>query len=172
MPSPVATAQVRVVVNLDVDAEKVHTVADRLADALCTALDGQVATSVSPVLRTLPTLPPDVAPLRIWTRRRVVELHGTPLELTRLEYDLLLFFCTHPHVVHTRTDLMTQVWGLPGHPSSRTVDVHVRRLRTKLGAGVPLLTTVRGVGYRVDDTGIFDLEEAVPVKTAVDAAAS
>lgn len=154
-----STAQIRVVVNLDVEPDRAESVATRFADALCTALGTGVSTSVGPVLRGLPAALPGAPALRIWTRRRIVEAAGVPVELTRLEYDLLLYFCEHPHVVHTRADLMENVWGLPGHPSSRTVDVHIRRLRTKIGADIPLLTTVRGVGYRVDNTDLYQIED-------------
>ncbi len=57
--------------------------------------------------------------------RRVVR-DNHPLDLTRLEFDLLLFLCQHPHQVHPRKALMTRVWGEVKHDDSRTVDVHVR----------------------------------------------
>jgi DNA-binding response OmpR family regulator len=75
-------------------------------------------------------------------------VHGTEVELTRLEFDLLTHLLAEPHRVHTRTALLTALWD--GRvDSTRTVDVHVHRLRTKLGelAGAAL-QTVRGVGYR------------------------
>jgi rhodanese-related sulfurtransferase len=75
-------------------------------------------------------------------------VHGTEVELTRLEFDLLSHLLAEPHRVHTRSALLAALWdGRQG--STRTVDVHVHRLRTKLGevAGTAL-QTVRGVGYR------------------------
>jgi hypothetical protein len=74
---------------------------------------------------------------------------GRLLELSRLEYDLLLFFAEHPRQVFTRAQLLSRVWGHV-HTGVRTVDVHISRLRTKL-ADHELITTVYGVGYRLAD---------------------
>jgi len=74
---------------------------------------------------------------------------GRPLDLTYMEYELLRFFATHPGKVFTREQLLSRVWGYEYYGGARTVDVHVRRLRAKLGeerAG--LIQTVRSVGYR------------------------
>jgi two-component system, OmpR family, alkaline phosphatase synthesis response regulator PhoP len=75
-------------------------------------------------------------------------LADRPLDLTYMEYELLKFFATHPGKVFTREQL-SRVWGYEYYGGARTVDVHVRRLRAKLGeehAG--LIQTVRSVGYR------------------------
>jgi len=74
---------------------------------------------------------------------------GVPLELSRLEFDLLLFLARHPRQVFSRTQLLSQVWGHT-HTTNRTVDVHVSRLRTKLD-DADLVTTVYGLGYRLAD---------------------
>ena len=74
---------------------------------------------------------------------------GRLLDLSRLEYDLLLFFAEHPRQVFTRAQLLSRVWGHV-HTGVRTVDVHISRLRTKL-ADPDLITTVYGVGYRLAD---------------------
>jgi two-component system OmpR family response regulator len=87
--------------------------------------------------------------LRMLTSSRQVQLDGAPLPLTRLEFDLLLFLAEHPRRVFTRAQL-TGVWGYE-HTGERTVDVHVRRLRVKLGGHLALITTVYGVGYRLSD---------------------
>jgi len=74
---------------------------------------------------------------------------GTPLDLTYMEYELLKFLASHPGKVFTRETLLSRVWGYEYYGGARTVDVHVRRLRAKLGeehAG--LIQTVRSVGYR------------------------
>jgi DNA-binding response OmpR family regulator len=74
---------------------------------------------------------------------------GRPLDLTFMEYQLLCFLVTHPGKVFTRETLLSRVWGYEYYGGARTVDVHVRRLRAKLGeehAG--LIQTVRSVGYR------------------------
>ncbi len=76
-------------------------------------------------------------------------LSSRPLDLTYMEYELLKFFTTHPGKVFTREQLLSRVWGYEYYGGARTVDVHVRRLRAKLGeehAG--LIQTVRSVGYR------------------------
>jgi len=88
--------------------------------------------------------------LHVLTGPRVVLRAGRPLPLTRLEFDLLLFLARHPRRVFTRTQLLASVWGYQ-HAVARTVDVHIRRLRAKVGDGVPLVTTVHGVGYRLAD---------------------
>jgi DNA-binding response OmpR family regulator len=76
-------------------------------------------------------------------------IDGGPLDLTYMEYELLKFLATHPGRVFTRETLLSRVWGYEYYGGARTVDVHVRRLRSKLGeehAG--LIQTVRSVGYR------------------------
>ncbi len=81
---------------------------------------------------------------------RVVRQRGRAVPLTRIEYDLLLFLAERPRTVFTRRQLLAGVWGYE-HAVHRTVDVHVRRLRAKLAARTPVVTTVHGVGYRLAD---------------------
>ncbi|WP_422751854.1 winged helix-turn-helix domain-containing protein [Micromonospora sp. WMMD708] len=88
--------------------------------------------------------------LHILASSRSVLRDGEPLPLTRLEFDLLLHLVAHPRRVFTRLQLLNAVWGYE-HAGVRTVDVHVRRLRGKVGVDVPLVTTVYGVGYRLAD---------------------
>jgi DNA-binding response OmpR family regulator len=76
---------------------------------------------------------------------------GPRLQLTRREFDLLLFLSENPRRVFSREQLLTRVWGYEWVGGSRTVDVHIRRLRVKLGQRGPLVCTVHGVGYRLDD---------------------
>jgi DNA-binding response OmpR family regulator len=72
-----------------------------------------------------------------------------PLDLTYMEYELLKFLATHPGKVFTRETLLSRVWGYEYYGGARTVDVHIRRLRAKLGEEhVNLISTVRSVGYR------------------------
>lgn len=80
---------------------------------------------------------------------------GLPIPLTRLEFDLLLHLVERPRLVLRRGTLMADVWGVDEPMNSRTVDVHIRRLRDELGADRPRITTVRGVGYRFD--GVRDV---------------
>ena len=89
--------------------------------------------------------------LRIHLASRMVSRDGTPVRLTRREYDLLAFLSEHPRRVFSRGQLLHHVWGYNKVSGERTVDVHVRRLRVKLGERGPLIATVRGVGYRLDD---------------------
>jgi DNA-binding response OmpR family regulator len=76
-------------------------------------------------------------------------LSGRPLDLTYMEYELLKFLATHPGKVFTRETLLSRVWGYEYYGGARTVDVHIRRLRAKLGEEhAALISTVRSVGYR------------------------
>jgi DNA-binding response OmpR family regulator len=75
-------------------------------------------------------------------------VHGKPLDLTYKEFELLRFLAAHPSRVFTREQLLSEVWGYDYFGGTRTVDVHVRRLRAKLGDQESLIGTVRNVGYR------------------------
>ncbi len=81
-----------------------------------------------------------------------VTVEGRPLDLTYKEFELLRFLASRPGRVFTRAALLREVWGYDFYGGTRTVDVHVRRLRAKLGpAHEHLIETVRGVGYRAAD---------------------
>lgn len=81
-------------------------------------------------------------------------LRGAPLDLTYKEFELLKYLMAHPGRVFTRTQLLQEVWGYDYYGGTRTVDVHVRRLRAKLGVEYEqLIGTVRNVGYRFDPPG-------------------
>ncbi|MGD0741889.1 MAG: response regulator transcription factor [Acidimicrobiales bacterium] len=74
---------------------------------------------------------------------------GRSLDLTFMEYELLRFLAAHPGKVFTRETLLARVWGYEYFGGARTVDVHIRRLRAKLGEeNAHLIETVRSVGYR------------------------
>jgi len=76
-------------------------------------------------------------------------IEGKPLDLTYMEYELLKFLASHPGKVFTRETLLSRVWGYEYYGGARTVDVHIRRLRAKLGEEhANLIQTVRSVGYR------------------------
>lgn len=76
-------------------------------------------------------------------------LRGSPLDLTYKEFELLRYLAQHPGRVFTRDQLLLEVWGYDYFGGTRTVDVHIRRLRAKLGAEhEAMIGTVRGVGYR------------------------
>ena len=75
--------------------------------------------------------------------------NGNPLDLTFMEYELLKFLAQNPGKVFTREMLLSRVWGYEYYGGARTVDVHIRRLRAKLGEEhANLIQTVRSVGYR------------------------
>ena len=77
-----------------------------------------------------------------------VMVDGQPIDFTYLEYALLAFLVTHPGHAYSRDALLSRVWGFDYYGGSRTVDVHVRRVRAKLGSELAVhLRTVRGVGY-------------------------
>jgi DNA-binding response OmpR family regulator len=143
---------VDVTVVIRVSTAQASMVGHRVADALKSAF-GQDSVEVVPK--------PAAADVDVPQQRRGPELlilpdsrrvlhRGVPVELTRLEFDLLLHLCSQPKLVHRRTTLMNHVWGAAVAIGTRTVDVHVRRIRRKLGDGAAIIGTVRGVGYRVD----------------------
>lgn len=77
-------------------------------------------------------------------------IDGRPLDLTFMEYELLKFLASHPGKVFTRETLLNRVWGYDYYGGARTVDVHVRRLRAKLGEEhSSMIQTVRSVGYKL-----------------------
>jgi hypothetical protein len=91
-------------------------------------------------------------PLHIRVAEYCALLDGVELNLTRREFDLLRFLAEHPRRVYSRGQLLQAVWGYDFSGGGRTVDVHVRRLRQKLGSRGPSISTVRGVGYRLDES--------------------
>ncbi|MFJ8750621.1 winged helix-turn-helix domain-containing protein [Streptomyces sp. NPDC102441] len=92
---------------------------------------------------------PAGGPVLIDSTRRTAAVDGVTLELTYLEFELLAHLVAHPHRVHTRDQLVTTVWGYGHVGDGRTVDVHVARLRRKLGAEHRRsIQTVRRVGYK------------------------
>jgi DNA-binding response OmpR family regulator len=80
------------------------------------------------------------------------KVHGKPMDLTFKEFELLRFLAQHPGRVFTREQLLSEVWGYDYFGGTRTVDVHIRRLRAKLGDLEALIGTVRNVGYRFNPT--------------------
>ena len=82
--------------------------------------------------------------------RHIVMADGARVELTLKEFELLRLLLLHPGVAFTREKLMERVWGTDYFGETRTVDMHVRTLRQKLGACGEMIETVRGVGYRLE----------------------
>jgi DNA-binding response OmpR family regulator len=87
--------------------------------------------------------------VRIDPTRHVAQLAGRELDLTYLEFGLLAHLVQHPHQVHSREQLIAGIWGYDHIGDGRTVDVHIARLRRKLGrAHRHRIVTVRRVGYK------------------------
>ena len=82
------------------------------------------------------------------TARRVT-VDGKEVELAYKEYELLLFFIENPNKVLSREELMNRVWNTDFSGESRTLDIHIRTLRQKLGAAGDYIRTVRKVGYQL-----------------------
>ena len=83
-------------------------------------------------------------------RSHTVTVAGEPMRLTLKEYDILHLLLTNPGRVFTREDLLEQIWGMDYMGESRTVDVHIGTLRSKLGEAGQNIVTVRGVGYKIE----------------------
>jgi DNA-binding response OmpR family regulator len=81
------------------------------------------------------------------------KVSGRTLDLTYKEFELLRYLNENPNRVFTREQLLSEVWGYDYFGGTRTVDVHIRRLRAKLGEYESLIGTVRNVGYRLDPQG-------------------
>ncbi len=92
----------------------------------------------------------EYGPLRLNTETYQAQIDGRPLDLTYMEYELLRFLAATPGRVFSREILLNQVWGYEYYGGARTVDVHVRRLRAKLGQEhAHLIQTIRSVGYKL-----------------------
>lgn len=117
------------------------------------------AAIIPPHLVPLPPTPgplpsgtaPRTQPLTVDLLRRTAVAGGEPLALTKVEFDLLAHLVSRPHQAFTRDQLIEAVWHQPAIGDGRTVDVHVVRLRRKLGQRFrTMLVTVRGVGYKYE----------------------
>jgi DNA-binding response OmpR family regulator len=96
----------------------------------------------------------EYGPLQLNLETYQAAVAGRVLDLTYMEYELLRFLAAHPAKVFTRETLLSRVWGYEYYGGARTVDVHVRRLRAKLGEEhAHLIQTVRSVGYRFGQLG-------------------
>lgn len=95
---------------------------------------------------------------KISKETREVLLRGEPIaNLTPKEFDLLYHFIEHPRQVFAREQLLERVWGYQFYGDERTVDVHIKRLRNKIGTSTqPFLHTVWGVGYKFDESVVND----------------
>ena len=89
--------------------------------------------------------------LSVIPERHEVTAEGAPITLTLKEFELLLLLLRNRGRVYSREELLRQIWGYDFTGESRTVDVHIRTLRAKLGSCGELIQTVRGVGYRIGE---------------------
>lgn len=79
-----------------------------------------------------------------------VLVDGKSVSLTYKEYEILKIFLMHPGMAYTRNQLLSEVWGIDSYGETRTVDMHIKTLRQKLGDGGIYITTVRNVGYKME----------------------
>lgn len=79
-----------------------------------------------------------------------VLVEGKSVSLTYKEYEILKIFLMHPGMAYTRNQLLSEVWGIDSYGETRTVDMHIKTLRQKLGDGGRYITTVRNVGYKME----------------------
>jgi two-component system, OmpR family, phosphate regulon response regulator PhoB len=100
----------------------------------------------SPTQSTGATL--KVGPIELDPVTHDVRIHGVPTQLRPLEYKLLQLLVSDPGRVFSREELLEQVWEMRGDINTRTVDVHIRRLRVSLGPAADVIETVHGFGYR------------------------
>lgn len=89
--------------------------------------------------------------LCIYPSKHEVFADGKKIALTLKEYDMLLLLVQHRGEVYSRDSLLREIWGYDFSGESRTVDVHIRTLRSKLGSCGELIQTIRGVGYKAGD---------------------
>jgi len=136
-----------------VEAEQVRLLAavDSFADFLVAPVDpDELSLRISRIVQTQATS--EVLTYRdldLDTATYQARVAGRPMDLTFMEYELLRFFLANPVRVWSREQLLARVWGYDYFGGARTVDVHVRRLRAKLGESrAGWVTTVRSVGYR------------------------
>jgi DNA-binding response OmpR family regulator len=117
----------------------------------------ELVARVKAVLRRAVTPEPQVdkamklGDLTVDPARREVTMAGLQVGLTAREFDLLAYLVRNRGLVLTRDQILEQVWGWSYAGDTRTVDVHIRQVRAKLGDDAPI-RTVRGVGYKADDT--------------------
>ena len=93
-----------------------------------------------------------IGTLRITPSRHKVSVDGKELSLTLKEFEMLTLFAENQGIVFTRDQLLTKIWGYAFDGESRTVDVHIRSLRQKLGDAGKMIETVRGIGYKLGES--------------------
>lgn len=149
-PRPVAGAEFVVTVRITAEPGQSVQVAHQIAETLRSAFGAHRP------LELVPTTDDATGPvarrldLEIDVPSRTARLADVELELTRLEFDLLVHLARVPGRVFGRDTLLADVWHTAQPSRTRTVDVHIRRLRGKFGRYEGMIATVRRVGYRID----------------------
>lgn len=111
----------------------------------------EVAARIRVILRRMPSVDSnDSAGITLDTAAQQIVYFGQPLALSRYEFRLLEWFATHPNRLYSREQLLQQIWDHPEHVTDRTVDTHIKQLRSKLKAvnsELDPIQTRRGMGY-------------------------
>ena len=93
-----------------------------------------------------------LGPLMVDPGRHLVQVNGENVSLTLKEFQVLCLLLEHRDTVFTRDQLLNAIWGYDFDGASRTVDVHIRTLRQKLGEAGSCIQTIRGIGYKIGGT--------------------
>ena len=115
----------------------------------------ELVARIKAVLRRVKKPVSDVLKFReieVATKQRVTKVAGQEVDLTKKEFDLLVLLLSRPSICFTREEIIEEVWGYEFEDSSRTVDVHIRSLRSKLHEAGSYIETVRGVGYKIGES--------------------
>lgn len=94
-----------------------------------------------------------VGPIVVDMGKHTVKVGGNPVTLTFKEFELLCYLMENEGIVLTRDQLLTKIWGYDFDGETRTVDVHIRTLRQKMGTASSYIETIRGVGYKMEEIG-------------------
>lgn len=119
-------------------------------------IDARIRLALTRGLKGEPSSKIQISGITIDETSYSAKCHGQPMDLTFKEFELLKFLVQQPGRVFTRDQLLSEVWGYDYFGGTRTVDVHIRRLRAKLGDLESLIGTVRNVGYRFNSVGESD----------------
>lgn len=93
----------------------------------------------------------EIGPIKVNVIRHTVHVNGEPVNLTYKEFELLCYLMENEGIVLSRDQLLSKIWGYDFDGETRTVDVHIRTLRQKLGIGGNYIETIRGVGYKIEE---------------------
>lgn len=93
----------------------------------------------------------EIGDLYVSPKKHKVKVAGERVSLTRKEFEMLCCLLENKNIVLTRDQLLNKIWGYSFDGESRTVDVHIRTLRRKLGDAGKIIKTVRGIGYMISD---------------------